>query len=221
MAVMLNPVLLQPVFECECRGAKCRCGAPETGDEIKPEDLVAFPRVLAVDPGTHTGWSIVWFDDEVLFDETKPVSRAPVAWWSGMVVGPEIRHTDYLMARIRQVGVGGEGLCVVVEDFIVRRMAMERTFLSPVRVTEQLRWALHRGQREPDGVFRHRRLPDLQSPSDAKSTVTDNRLKLWQMWLAGADHPRDATRHALLWLRRLRGRGEAFYDTWHFTDEEA
>lgn len=219
MAVMLNPVLLQPIFECECRGPICRCGAPEAGDEIKPGDLAEFPRILAVDPGTHTGWSIVWFDPDVLFDESKKVARAPIAWWAGMVVGPELRHCDYLMARIRQEGIGGEGLCVVVEDFIVQTIKKERTFLSPPRVTAMLEWALHRGQREPDGVFRHRRLPPKQSANDAKNTITDARLKLWDMYLPGADHPRDATRHALLWLRRLRGEGEDYYDQWHFVDE--
>lgn len=220
MAIMMKPVLLQPIFECDCKTSVCRCGAPLVGDEIDCAELVMYPRVLAIDPGTHTGWAIVWFDPDVLFDGERKTSRAPVAWWAGMVVGPELSQVDYIMARIRTEGVGGEGLCVLSEDFIVQTVKKERTFLSPVRVAAMLEWALHRGQREADGVYRFRKMPPKQSANDAKNTITDDRLKLWQMYLPGADHPRDATRHALLWMRRLKGMGEEFYDSWHFADEE-
>ena len=220
MAIMMKPVLLQPIFECECRGANCRCGAPEVGSEIEPKDLMAYPRILYVDPGTHTGWAVVWFDPDILFDPDRKTSRAPIAWWAGMVLGAELGHVDFLMERIRIAGIGGEGLCVGIEDFIVHEVKKERTFLSPVRIGSMLEWALHRGQREPDGVFRRRRLPAKQAPVDAMSAITDDRLKLWQMYLPGADHPRDATRHCLLWLRRMKAYGEEFYDKWHFDDQE-
>jgi hypothetical protein len=218
MAVMLSPRLLQPIFECECRGRLCRCGAPSAGDDIKPEDLVIYPRTLWIDPGEHTGWAIVWFDPDVLFDPDRKVSRAPVAWWAGMVVGPEVNHVDYLMGKLRLPGVGGEGLACGAEDFIVHSIKKQRSFLSPVRVSSMFEWALHRGHREPDGEFRRRRMA-RQAPVDALNTITDPRLRLYDMWLPGADHPRDATRHALLWLRRLKAGGEDFYNSWHFVDE--
>lgn len=221
MAIMMKPVLLQPIFECDCRGPKCRCGAPEIGDEVEAADLAAFPRVFWIDPGTHTGWACVWFDPDVLFDPEKKPSRAVVAWWAGMVVGPELSHIDYLMARLRMEGVGGEGLCTGYEDFIVHSVKKDRTFLSPARVGFGFEWALHRGQREPDGVFRRRKCPPPQAPVDALSVITDQRLKLWQMYLPGAEHPRDATRHCLLWIRRLKGMGEELYDYWHFMDPDA
>jgi hypothetical protein len=220
VAVMMKPRLLQPIFECDCRTAVCRCGAPEIGDEIEPEDLAIYPRTMWLDGGTHSGWGIVWFDPDVLFDNDKKPSRAPVAWWAGMVVGPEVNHIDYIMAKLRMPGIGGEGMCVGAEDFVVGEIRRERTFLSSPRTAAMLEWALHRGQREADGVFRRRTMPPKQAAVDAMHTINDSRLKLWDMYLPGADHPRDAIRHCLLWIRRLKVHGEDFYDTWHFADAE-
>lgn len=216
----MNPVLLQPIYECECAGRLCRCDNPDAGDEVPVEDLSLYPRTLWIDGGATTGWAVVWFDPDVLFDPDKKPSRAPVAWWAGMVIGPEISHVDYVMAKIRREGIGGEGLCVGAEGFTVHQVQKEASFLSSPRVAAMLEWALHRGQREPDGVFRQRKMPPKQAPVDALSTITDARLKLWNMYLPGADHPRDATRHCLLWMRRLKAMGEDYYDTWHFMDPE-
>ncbi len=220
MAIMMKPILLQPIYECDCPGKNCKCGAFETGVEIEPEELIMYPRTMWIDGGTHTGWAVVWFDPDILFDEEQKPSRAAVAWWCGMVVGPEINHIDYIMAKLRMTGVGGEGVCVGAEDFIVHSVKKERTFLSSPRVAAMLEWALHRGQREPDGVFRSRRMPPKQAAVDAFSVAPDHRLKLWQMYLPGADHPRDATRHCLMWIRRLKALGEDYYNEWHFVDGE-
>lgn len=223
VALMLKPVLLQPIFECDCPNKVCKCGAPEVGSEIEPEDLSAFARTMWIDGGSTTGWAIVWFDPDVLFDPKAKPSRAMVAWWAGMVLGPELNHTDYIMAKLRMDGVGGPGMCVGGESFRVHSVKQDDSFLSSPRVIAATEWALHRGQRESDGVWRHRRMPK-QAPIDAIGSVSDDRLKLLQMYLKGADHPRDATRHCILWLRRLKDEGEAAYDQWHFTaadnDEE-
>ena len=40
----------------------------------------------------------------------------------------------------------------------------------------------------------------LQSPGEAKSFADDRKLKAWDFWTKGVDHPRDATRHLLLYL---------------------
>lgn len=44
-----------------------------------------------------------------------------------------------------------------------------------------------------------------QSPSEAKMFATDAKLRALGMWTKGVDHPRDATRHLVLFLcnRRL------------------
>lgn len=40
------------------------------------------------------------------------------------------------------------------------------------------------------------------APSNAKSTVTDERLKRWGWWVEGQPHARDAVRVAYTWARR-------------------
>lgn len=84
---------------------------------------------------------------------------------------------------------------VVVEDFILRQRTMDRSLLSPVRVTAGLMQDLYRST-WPYCV-------SLQSASDAKSTVTDARLKAWGLYVPGNEHARDATRHLILALRRI------------------
>jgi hypothetical protein len=88
---------------------------------------------------------------------------------------------------------------VVIEDFIPREQNMSRDFLSPVRITarlDQLMWELN-------AATTHR-----QQPSEAKTTCTDDRLKAWGFYEGGHNdrHSRDATRHCLLFLRKLRAK---------------
>jgi hypothetical protein len=221
VAIMPRPILLGDIYEeCQCT-KKCKCGRsllPDAGHEIDCEDLMSYPRVLGIDPGTHTGWGLLWFDPDVLFDPEKKVSRSLIAWQAGMVLGPEASQIDWLAHRIGTLW-GGEGLAVVVEDFIVRSVRMERTFLSPVRIGSRLEDRLYVGVREPDGR-RRRREVSIQAPSDALSVCTDQRLKTWQTYLPGAPHPRDAIRHCHLWLRRLKAGGEDMYNSTHFVDQE-
>ena len=179
--------------------------------------LPSYPRVLAVDPGTHTGWCVLWFDPDVVFNKGLPIARSHLAYHCGMLLGDEMSQVDHLVALGKKYRVGGEGLAVVHESFRVRSVHMEEEFLSPARVTAAHRYALHRGVRDFDGVRRRRRV-FMQEAVDAKSVATDARLQLMDMYLPGADHPRDATRHAVLWVRLLRSRGEMFYDNAHFVD---
>lgn len=85
----------------------------------------------------------------------------------------------------------------VIEDFIISerttrmgtanwRRGMELEFIGATR------WAC-----QQSGVRFH-----LQTPQQAKSFSTDAKLKHLDWWTVGSDHPRDATRHALLWLVR-------------------
>ncbi len=183
------------------------------------DDLSAFPRILAVDPGTHTGWAVVWFDPDVVFDNKKKIIRATVAWQAGLALGSENNIADFLVRLHKRDDVGGEGLAVVHETFRVKAIRMQEEFLSPARISAKHEYAMHKGIREADGVVR-RREPFWQEPTDALNVANDDQLRMWQMHLPGKDHPRDATRHALLWIRLLRAKGEEFYDHAHFVDEQ-
>lgn len=84
---------------------------------------------------------------------------------------------------------------LVIEDFILRNRSMDRSMLSPVRVTSALL-----------GILVHEDVMDrvnltFQQPSQAKSIATNERLKRWGLWIVGSTHERDAMRHLIVYLR--------------------
>lgn len=180
----------------------------ETADDVELVDfLEMFPRVLAIDPGGVTGWAVVWFDPEVIVNKSIAVDKAVVAWQAGVIAGGENGQIDQILGMMKRHGVSnyeetGE-MALVVEDFQLRTQIRSREVLSPVRLTAALDYVLYKGVKCRDGQVRYyQRVP--QQATDAMNVVTDARLRMWDMYLPGPDHPRDATRHALLWLRRIR-----------------
>lgn len=85
---------------------------------------------------------------------------------------------------------------LVIEDFILRGKlgGTERSGLSPVRVGSGLMVGLRLEGHKPHIHF--------QQASDAKGVATNERLKSWGLWTRGLEHGRDATRHAVLFVRR-------------------
>lgn len=90
---------------------------------------------------------------------------------------------------------------VVIEDFVPQMLNKERHFLSPVRITSKLELLLWQVNR------RHVK----QMPSMAKSTISDEHLKVVMMFQPGMPHANDACRHGLTFLRRVV-RSPWFYD---------
>ena len=86
---------------------------------------------------------------------------------------------------------------IAIEDFILREMTKGRTLLSPVRLTAILRFNLWQ-LGVLDSVV-------MQQPADAKSTITDKRMRDWGLWNKGMPHVNDAIRHLVLALRRRNG----------------
>lgn len=174
--------------------------------------LSALPRVFTVDPGESTGWSCVWWDPDVMWDYSRPVTTAQVAWRAGTISGGnEYEQQAMVLRNLRKYGSGQEGSAVVFEDFILGMKTQDRSLLAPVRYNAALGFALWRGLNCADGEMR-RWEPSLQSANDAKNVITDERLKLWNMYAEGPDHARDAVRHALLHLRRLRAGGAGLFE---------
>lgn len=87
---------------------------------------------------------------------------------------------------------------IVIEDFIVdfRQITMDRSALSPVRITAAFSYACRDRLRH---IF-------VQNRSYPKTTCTDERLKNWGLYDSGSGpHARDAIRHAYYFLRTCRG----------------
>lgn len=83
----------------------------------------------------------------------------------------------------------------VLEGFDLRNESMDPSLLAPVRVNSILLDRLAQAGSSQRVFF--------QSPSDGKVSVTDDRLRRWGFWEGKTPHERDATRHAILMLRRF------------------
>ena len=108
-----------------------------------------------------------------------------------------------------------EPFFLAVEDFVLRRMEMDRTLLSPVRI-----WSSVWGTMDAEGLLE---APDhdpllvgpfhpagvrycdgeviVNSAANAKNTFDDRWLKGANLWIRGQRHARDAIRHACLALQ--------------------
>lgn len=182
------------------------------------EEIAFWPSAFWIDPGVVTGCCVVWFDPIVLLDQQNgSMLKSVLAWSAWMESGGENHQVRQLVKTIADIG--GEHLQVGVESFVPRRLDQSKAFLSPVRIRAALEFAAWSGIKGWDGVRRNMSVVS-QTPADAKNVVTDGRLREWNFWTPGPDHARDATRHALLYLRKLRAAGSSLLQTNHGSDPD-
>ena len=100
---------------------------------------------------------------------------------------------------VRTAILHGSRVVLVIEDFVVRRFDSSREFLSPVRITARIQQELFN-----DTICQGVTVA-MQSPSDAKQTCTDERMKKWgvQPKTHKDRHGLDAARHCVLFIRKL------------------
>lgn len=178
--------------------------------------------VFCVDPGVTTGWAWACLGRKELAggDVVGAIHSArrhrsgaqggDTRFLYGQVEtyrGDENQHVQELislmlmthnMARRTTGGIVSTHTNLVIESFTLRLKTKDRSLLAPVRLTAALGYAVHV---HPDLSPRLH----MQSPSDAMSTVTDDRLRQWDLWIKGQQHARDAVRHLILWLRKEFG----------------
>lgn len=167
-------------------------------------------RVIAIDPGGTTGWSMISIVPEVLIVDNAHILDNIINHQHGQVdCGTRRGNLDSSL----HPGISTHGefsgvydlakfirswpcAAVIIENFTLRQLRMDSDLLSPVRVTAAL------GQR----LWETGRDYHVQSPSDAKNVCTDDRLKEWGLYDAtdGMKHARDADRHAILFLRKAK-----------------
>lgn len=178
---------------------------------IKEEEITYdAATIISVDPGGTTGWALIQVPPEALFDADVPI--LPNIWMhqhgqidcgvhrgnldtslhTGISTHGEFSGIYDLAAFVRAWPVAA----VVVEDFTLRQLRMDRELLSPVRITSALGYELWKNGRDYH----------VQTPTDAKRICTDDRMKEWGLYEArgGMQHARDADRHAVLFLRRAK-----------------
>jgi hypothetical protein len=176
--------------------------------------------VIAIDPGGTTGWSLISVPPEALCESDVPVlsniwthehgqvdcgshrGNLGTSLHPGISTDGEFSGVFDLAKFIRAWPVAA----VVIEDFQLRTMRMDRDLLSPVRVTSALGYELWKTGRDYH----------TQTPADAMRTCTDDRLKEWQMYdpTGSLVHARDADRHALLFLRKAKAKARFRAEAW-------
>ncbi len=153
--------------------------------------LPTIGRVLSVDPGKITGVSVFWFWRS---------SGKVIAWAETLITHDEDQQVLDLLGFVDLLA--GEGpVDVLVENFTVHSVKKEASFLSPVRVGRSFRFALLLVKWS--GKYFYRVEVYMVEPSEMAS-MDDARLKALGFFTPGPDHRRDATRHSLTHLKRVR-----------------
>lgn len=152
---------------------------------ILRKGLDAEGNILSIDPGVHVGWAVGKRDERKLLDSGMFVIRYGGNMWPHVVESKAVREwLDEIMVEY-DIGV------VVIEDFILRKMSMDRELLSPVRVTQTIVDFLSLFLRDVRLI--------IQPPSD-RVGVSDRLLreKLGAKLVGISAHEKDALKHLFL-----------------------
>lgn len=161
--------------------------------------------ILAIDPGGRTGWSLLvlrrrtdFSEDELLDTNQEICLNQKLKWFHGEI--DCIRDQVAGVHQLKRIIDDWPSAAIVMESFFLRKTRLGID-LSPVEIIAQIRNYLY---------YKGRPI-HMQQPSQAKTTVTNDRLKLYGCYteeseeLGLAGHARDADRHALLFMRRCIG----------------
>lgn len=169
--------------------------APVTPASMGENPRDPFYTSIWFDQGGTTGWSVFCVWAEAMRDPNLRVMAHIGSWSAGQFTGSETSQVDQMMGLVE---AWSDAAIVGLEDFVLMKLG-GRELLSPVRIAaafeDRMYCAGRRGQ-----------LASPQTASLAKGRVTDDRLKLWGLWprVIGQDHARDAIRHNLTWLSRIK-----------------
>lgn len=156
--------------------------------------------VVWFDPGGTTGWCVMCVDGDAFLKPGLNLERRIVHSAAGEITGTLESQLDEIIDLVDLWDFAAVG----TEDFVLRKYSAGRELLIPVEVNAVLRYWCKTVRRELH----------VQSPSLAKSTMTDERLRAAKLWTIGSDHARDATRHAMTFMRRCRDNGSLRDRAW-------
>jgi hypothetical protein len=167
-------------------------------------------HIMGIDPGGTTGWYLLTVPRDCIFGDA-PSQILEHDW--GEFDGPEWQQAIEIARLAREIQSLDykTGVALIIEAW-----DQDPTFkntdsepLSPVRIGAMLDLLLH--QRMIADATLH-----FQSRTLAFTTVTDERLKRWGLWVKGSDHVRAALRHAITALRRARTNPEFAAELWTY-----
>jgi hypothetical protein len=165
-------------------------------------------HLLAIDPGGTTGWYNLTVPRACIFSDA-PSSIVEHDW--GEFTGPESKQAIEIARLAREIqGMDykiGPALVVEAWDQDPTFKSTDPEALSPVRIGAMLELLKEQRQLGDSSL-------SFQSRTLAFSTVTDDRLKRWRLWVSGSDHIRAALRHGITALRRARENPEFAEKLW-------
>lgn len=182
-----------------------------SGDELVYDGSSGDPTVISYDTGGTTGWALFSVHPDALLYADVMILDNITHLAFGEFTGNEYLQVD----AMRVLAETWPGAALVVEDFILRRFDMSRNVLAPVRLNAAFRYEMSLPPERH--VF-------LQQASTAKTTITDERLKAIGFWAQteGLVHARDAIRHGLTFLKRLKSQPKllkaVFPALWEITE---
>lgn len=164
-------------------------------------------HVIGIDPGGTTGWCRLTVPRDTIFGEEP---SKIVEWDHGEFTGPEPAQALDIAALARTTQsldyACGPALVIEAWDIDPNFKSTDLETLSPVRLGAMmvlLRELTDRHYRRGAGAnWLSDATVTFQSRTIAKETATNDRLKRWGLYVQGSDHVQDATRHAIVALRR-------------------
>lgn len=181
-------------------------GLEGAADEDEP--YKGYAKLLWLDPGGTTGWSIFVVHPDALVDPKSAILANVEYHATGQIAGAggENENEQIAISLILDLVASWPGITVGTESFRLRQLTQDTELLTPVRINAALRYAMWAGNW---GQLHE------QPASLAKRTATDERLKEWGYYNShSGPHARDADRHGLTFLRRAKERAATRLTAW-------
>ena len=165
-----------------------------------PDPDERYLPLISVDPGEGTGIVLLTVDYSQVFQDD-PYNGVNVIWYEE-ITGPENEQADKVvgLAMYLLFNRGVRRVPVLLEDFSLRKFTRDPALLAPVRLNAMIEYGIHRELHDPAISA-----PVFKQPSElAMQTITDQRLKDYDLYATGQKNARMAMAHALTFLRRAR-----------------
>jgi len=144
-------------------------------------------RILAIDPGKATGLAL-WRDENAQADDAAAFGELAPEWQAWMLPWQESMDSVITWCE------SGQLAHVVCENFVISARTVTQG--------KDAHWPIG-GRMVAQYTCARLGIPfSMQMPSDAKSFVTNDKLRRLGWKTPGKDHPDDATRHLVLYLAR-------------------
>lgn len=166
-----------------------------------PEDMKGLLWVIGVDPGRTTGVALMAIPYASIFGDAK----GGIVHCESFELTGSLQHQVSSVTYVSRVVAAKSDSTpplIVCEDFDLggNRLSGSASMadvITPVRFGAALQFAIEAAHADRAALL-------FQGRTLAFTAATDDRLKAWKLYIAGSDHERDARRHAITAVRRIK-----------------